>query len=116
MNWTIFDDVEILDSRDILARVDELRGCCVGKEEAEEFRDLLKICEQGEGFPGWLHGAFFIRDDYFPEYAKELAEDIGMVSGEGSMDTYIDWNQVAEDWKSDYGDLEINGETYWGRY
>ena len=117
MHWELGDNADILDSRTIIDRCDELRGCCVGKDEAEEFRDLLEVCKEGEGIPDWCHGATLISDDYFEKYAQELAEDIGAVASGASWPNHcIDWEQAAQELQTDYGEIEIGGIGYWARW
>ncbi|RJQ46850.1 MAG: hypothetical protein C4534_02050 [Gaiellales bacterium] len=54
-----------------------------------------------------------INANYFAEYARELAEDIGAISGDLQWPLdHIDWDAAAEQLKSDYTELEIEGSTY----
>lgn len=103
-----------IDSRDVEARIDELRDCCTDKDEAEEFRDLLKLKEEAEGYsPDWLHGATLIHEDDFEDYAREFAEDIGAVDhSQGWPGSCIDWEQAANELRQDYTEIEWCGEAY----
>lgn len=64
----------------------------------------------------WDSGISFIRDDYFVEYAKELADDIGAIDRNATWPlNHINWELAAEDLKWDYSSVEFGGETYWYR-
>lgn len=70
--------------------------------------------EQWRG--GW-YPLTLIRDSYFEDYARELAEDI---HGHALRDaqwpfTCIDWTTAANDLLMDYGTVEYDGVTYWYR-
>jgi hypothetical protein len=55
-----------------------------------------------------------IREDYFTEYAQELAEDIGAVPREIGWPLYhIDWEAAADALKRDYMTVEFLGQTYY---
>ncbi len=64
----------------------------------------------------WFHGITLIRDNYFAEYAEQLAEDIGAIDPNASWPlNHINWEFAAEELKSDYSSVEFDGETYWYR-
>lgn len=78
--------------------------------------DLRAINKEGENYSDWTHGETLIRDSYFLDYARELAEDIGAISGNESWPlNCIDWDRAVDEFKVDYGDIEIDGVTYWIR-
>ena len=64
-----------------------------------------------------------IREDYFTEYAQELAEDIcPWPSGSSERDAlawwpyrHIDWEAAADELKYDYTTVEYDGDTYYIR-
>lgn len=86
-------------------------------DEQEELHALKELAEQCERYSGdWKYGATLIRDDYFEEYAQELAEDLGLINGNASWpNNCIDWEQAANDLKYDYTSVDFNGVTYWIR-
>lgn len=121
---------DIIDSRDVIARIDYLEDekLSVGEEpdallewdntdEAEELKALLALAEEAEGYAAdWKHGEALIRDSYFKEYAQELADDIGAVpAGLTWPCTCIDWDQAARELQMDYTQVEFDGVTYWIR-
>ena len=118
---------DTLDVPDIIARVEFLEGGeeidqDAGSEDQEELtqlRDLLTELKgnggdkewQGDWYPGTL-----IRDSYFREYAQELAEDIGAISGNAQWPlNCIDWDAATEQLQQDYSSVDVDGVTYWYR-
>lgn len=116
----------IIDSRNIIERIADLEAERESSEtplafdrepEGAELTALKALAEQGEGCClDWEYGETLIRDSYFEEYARELADDIGAIQPNMSWPyTCIDWKQAAKDLKEDYTALEYDGVTYWAR-
>lgn len=54
-----------------------------------------------------------IREDYFTEYARELAEDIGAIDSDAGWPAYcIDWERAARDLAADYMSVRFLGRDY----
>jgi len=128
---------DIIDSADIIERIEELESEMEDYqldnrckhlnlkspskkwkewEGLEEYKILLNVAEQGEGYGDWEHGTSLIRDSYFREYAEEEAYDLGLVSRYGRWPVdCIDWERAAEDLKVDYTEIDFDGVTYWMR-
>lgn len=129
---------DIIDSRDIIARIEELRAewteategddpdlydlseddwaFGLGAEGAAEMQALLDLVAEGKDLADWEYGETLVRDSYFVDYAQELAEDIGAVDpNAGWPNGYIDWERAARDLRMDYTSVEFDGVTYWGR-
>lgn len=138
MGQTISNMDDVIDSRDVIERIEELQGerdaleaeCAEPGEGAplqeleawdedngEELRALLALQEEAEGYcPDWIYGAQLIRDSYFEDYAQELAEDIGAIDKAAVWpNTCIDWEQAARELQQDYTAVEFDGITYWTR-
>ena len=82
--------------------------------DGEELKDLLALQSEGESSPDWYHGETLMHEDYFETYARQLAEDIGAISGEEKWPlTCIDWKEAAEELQQDYTSLDFGGETYY---
>ena len=107
---------DILDSRDIIARIDYLDGT-EDEEEQAELKALCDLQEEAEGYSeDWRYGATLIRDSYFEDYARELAEDISAIPSDNKWPcTCIDWKEAAEELQQDYTSVEFDGVTYWVR-
>lgn len=117
MTNTIDNTADILDSRDVIARIRELEADDNrSEEEKQELADLLKLAEEGEDASrDWEHGETLIQESYFVEYAKELAEDCGTVprAGKDAWPLYcIDWDRAARELRYDYSAIDFAGVTY----
>ena len=137
---TVFDyHSDIIDSRDIQERIDELQSefdslvdeyeDVDGEEDAgedllnwleengDEFVTLLEVKEEVEQYTSeWDDGAFMIADNHFEDYAQELAEDTGAIDRNAKWPlTHIDWDAAAEELKCDYSEVTIAGKSYWIR-
>jgi hypothetical protein len=132
---------DVIDSRDVIARIDELKAewtdatdgedpdlyalseddwsVGLGWDGAAEIVALLELAEQGKSLADWEYGETLIRDDYFPQYAQELAEDIGAIDTSATYTSwplqYIDWDRAADALLMDYTTVEFDGVTYWAR-
>src|SRR5262249_21618457 len=139
---TIPDNTDdVIDSRDVIARIEELQDERQslqdeyddaeddGKAEritlAEWDRDngselaaLLALQDEAEDYSDdWQHGATLIRDTYFEDYARELAEDLhGDAIRQASWPLLcIDWEKAARELQQDYTSVDFDGVTYWVR-
>lgn len=123
---------QVIDSRDVIARIEELTAeFTVDLEDAddvkrmsdfdfEEVRELSKLMvlqEEAQGYaPDWKYGATLIHEDYFVEYAKQLAEDTGAINPNNQWPyNCIDWDSAAEELKVDYTAVDFDGATYYVR-
>lgn len=149
MTTTIESGADILDVRDIIARVEELREeretfserCDIAEPNTkfwtEAHKDLQVWDEGNEGcelkaitellsdlcgyggdeqWEGDWYPVTLIHENYFTQYAQELADDIGAVDRDAKWpNTHIDWEAAAEDLKQDYSTVEFDGNTYYYR-
>ena len=107
----------VIDSRDVIAAIEDMRHCCADADEALEFKALLELAGEAEGYAAdWQYGEALIRDTHFEEYAQELAEDIGAVNTEsGWPNNCIDWKEAADQLRIDYTSVDFDGVEYWVR-
>lgn len=139
---TISNDDNVIDSRDVIARVEELQGELDGLREdlenaeseenrlslandlsnwlddyQDELNDLKKLAEEGaNSADDWDYGATLVRDDYFEEHAQELASDLGLVDAKAPWpNNCIDWERAARQLQQDYSSVDFGGVTYWVR-
>jgi hypothetical protein len=63
----------------------------------------------GDTYPDSL-----IADHHFPEYAEDIAHDMGAVSRDASW-IVIDWEATANGLKQDYRSVDFDGSEYWHR-
>jgi len=117
----------IIDSRDLIAALESYddainddEGLFTVEEQqaiveeygelAEEVRALDGCCED------WTYGATLINEDYFEDYAREVAQDIGALDSDSSWPhAYIDWPAAARALQMDYTTVEYGGDTYYVR-
>ena len=134
---TVDLSADVIDVRDISARVLELRDerdeynekmgspdawDGVPDGEPEELAMLEGILSElagyggDEEFDGDWYPVQLIAESYFQEYAQELAEDCGMVDTSASWPmNCIDWEQAARELQMDYTYILIHDTTYWYR-
>jgi Antirestriction protein (ArdA) len=131
----ISNNEDILDVRDIIARVEELEDerDAIDEDDAEalaewktenddELDELTELLSDLKGYGGdeqWRgdwYPVTLIRDSHFRDYAEELADDIGAVDSNASWPmTCIDWDQAARELQQDYSAVEYGSVTYWYR-
>ena len=130
---TDFANENTFDSREMQERIDELqttadeyeaeKGCLeegqepdvMDEAEAEELKTLLEFKDDVSGSE-WDDGVTFIRESYFEDYARELAEDIGAINADATWPcNCIDWEQAAEELQMDYSEGELEGITFYYR-
>ena len=124
MRDTIDNNQDIIDSRDVIERLEELesdRECAIEDgtltewtdENGEEYDSLKALVEDASGSPDWGYGEALIRRSYFRDYAQELAEDCGMMPKDLSWPcTCIDWEQAARELEMDYFSVDFGGVEY----
>ena len=141
MTRPIDNTQDIIDSRDVIERIEELRTERadwmeqVEENEGEfdmapevdwhnahtseglELDALEALAEEAEGYaPDWQYGEALIRDSYFEEYAEQLADDIGAIDRNATWPTNcIDWAEAASLLQQDYTAVDFDGVTYWIR-
>lgn len=134
MTDSINNSQDIIDSRDIIERIKELEAEREDYEEArdknidrpwdeeqesdaEELKTLQELADECSGYAeDWKYGVQLIRDSYFEDYARELAEDIGAISRDATWpNDCIDWEQAAKELQMDYASVEFGDVTYWVR-
>lgn len=110
---------DVIDSRDIIARIEELEEEAVDgiplEEDRTELASLRKLAEQAEGYASdWKYGEALIRDSHFETYAQELAEECHELPAHWPF-RCIDWEQAARELQQDYTAVDYDGVTYWIR-
>jgi hypothetical protein len=119
---------EIIDSRDIIERIEEIHGEIDDADDRallypdaddlaevqQELAALEALASEGEGYGDWEYGETLIREDYFETYAQELAEDIGPLPDQWPY-SYIDWTAAAKALEQDYMTVTFDGVDYFMR-
>lgn len=133
MSNTPTNSDDMIDSRDVIARIEELESERDSRmdgddgpgavkqwdasEDGEELRTLKALADEAGGYaPDWEHGATLIRDSYFQTYAQELADELGAIPRDAAWPmTCVDWAEAASELQQDYSGVEFDGVTYWVR-
>jgi hypothetical protein len=111
------DDKELASLQDALQDAENAVVTWAESYECRELKALLALQDEAEGYSeDWRHGATLIRDSYFEDYARELAEDIGTIKEDADWPcNCIDWEQAADELKQDYTSVDFDGVEYWVR-
>lgn len=124
---TIDNTDDVIDSRDVIARIETLEslkadhdsdptGGHFSDEDALELRDLRALANEATQYSDdWEYGATLIRDSYFVDYTRELLEDCGDIPKDIPHYIAIDWDQTAHNIRVDYTPVDFGGTTYWVR-
>jgi hypothetical protein len=129
--------VDFFDSRDLEERIDyiqrELEIDDEAREETpsepylddDERQSLIDEQAQLKAFaselagyvPDWRYGSIVVAEDHFEDYARQLAEELGLINADAGWPARnIDWAAAADELKMDYSSAEDpNGNTWWAR-
>jgi predicted DNA-binding protein len=135
MSEEIDNRSDILDVRDIIERFEELEEHRIATkaverywdgykwtgstEEYNEYIKLEKLLDELKGnggdeqWKGDWYPITLIHRDYFEDYARELAEDIGAIDPNAGWPLqHIDWEAAANELEQDYSNVYFDGEEY----
>lgn len=108
---------EVIDSRDIIKRIDELTSQCddsyLNYDEYEELCTLSDLAEKCSDLSSdWEYGEALIRHSYWVDYVQEMLEDCGELPKGIPWYIAIDWEQTAESIAQDYSSVDFDGQEY----
>jgi len=107
-----FSDGDMIDTRELADAIEDLEETDADRLAVEALFE--EISDFGGDDPA--DGVQLIADSYFEQYAREMAEDCGMIDNNATWpQTCIDWEQAARELCMDYTSVEIDGRTYWYR-
>lgn len=112
---------DMLDLRDIAEEYERLRDkdpSDLEESGEDEILAAMREIEDQFGGPGGIAAysdPVMILDSYFEEYARQLADDIGAIQGDGWPNYCIDWEWAARELKHDYLSVYYGGYMYWVR-
>ena len=138
---SISNHADVIDNRDVMARIGELQDAEAVLAEAQEAYDSCKdedtetaledakddfdeddqadlavlraLADEASDSPDWAYGETLIRESYFEEYAQELAEDVcEMGKAQDWPFCHIDWEAAAKSLQQDYSEVDFDGVTY----
>ena len=126
MSNQIDNTQDVIDSREIIDRIEDLEGRIEdleyieepSSEEAQELAILLKVQEQAEDCADYQYGEALIRESYFTDYIKELIADCYELPKEFNSGAWpwrhmtLDYEAAADEAKDDYTRVDFDGVTY----
>jgi hypothetical protein len=108
---------DIIDSREVLGRIEVLQGT-EDQDELDELEALTALIDQIEDPED---GICLVNEDYFEEHTQQMIDDCYPDLKDrysGSWPYYclkFDIEMAARDHKMDYTSIEFDGQTYWYR-
>lgn len=125
MSNTITNEDWIIDSRDVIARVEELvarandEDLGLSADEAAELEALDALAEEAHIAPDWEYGESLIHVDYFTYHIKELITDCYPEVAEALNNTSwpfrhmeMNYEEAANEAKQDYMSVDFGGVEY----
>lgn len=125
--WKFDGSEDVMDSRDIIERINELEALDadtgLNEDGKEELKQLKALADVGEDYcSDWAYGETLIRDEYFEEHTRELIEECypevskALESSSWPMRCLtMDYEQAALELQQDYTSVDFAGSTYWFR-
>ena len=89
--------------------------------DKEELDLLSEVISAGEQSPDWSYGEILILDSHFQDYTEELINDCWEMPKEFDSNSWpwrhmkIDFEEAADELKSDYISINVQNEEYWIR-
>jgi hypothetical protein len=115
----IYNTDDTIDLSDVADRIEKLRSQQNEDHEAtkQELECLEKIQNEARQYNSdWDGGETLIRHTYFEDYARELAEDCGLLDADTKWPIYcIDWEFAARELRYDYAEIDFDGVAYYIR-
>jgi hypothetical protein len=116
----------VIDSREIIERLEELEGMDdTGEDEGDglddadkaELKMLKALVEELRTVGGDSpeDGLTLVRDSYFVDYVQETLEDCGELPKDLPSYIVVDWTATARNIQQDYTRVKFDGVTYWVR-
>jgi hypothetical protein len=118
---------EVIDSREIVERIDELKDAREDMEPAEwetseEAKELIALeilAEQGEQESSdWIHGETLIHRRYWVDFTAETIHDCYEMPKEWGSGKWpfrhmtIDYEAAAKELEHDYSSIDFDGHEY----
>ena len=108
---------DIIDSRDIIDRIAELKQSAeegsADEYETSEFWSLVALAKDASvECSDWRHGETLIRRSYWVEYVQDMLADCGTIPKDIPWFVEIDWEATAKNIESDYASVDFDGVEY----
>lgn len=124
MTCDVSNSDDVIDSRDVIARIEELHAIATDESVDQDERThannelgvLQALQDEAEGYcPDWKYGATLIRSTYWIDYVQELLEDIGALPKDLPGFVVVDWEATARNIQVDYTSVDFDGVEYFVR-
>jgi uncharacterized protein (UPF0335 family) len=137
INTTLDNTNEVIDSRDVIARIEELENeqsdlvqqlsdgeiteaemIAFDEDKGRELDALRELAAEAESSPDWIHGEQLIRASYFVQYITELIDDCYDLPKELTSGDWpyrhitIDFEAAAKEAEQDYNSVDFDGVEY----
>lgn len=83
--------------------------------DEDEQEELAELENMESEISEWRYGEVLIHEDNWVSYVKELLEDCGDLPKDLPWYIVINWKETADNLKSDYSEIEYQGNTYYYR-
>lgn len=111
----------VIDSRDIIERIEELEELIASESTSDEFLEytteydtLMTLAEECSDYAcDWEYGGALIHEDYFEQYMDDMLEDCGDIPK--NLPSYLTITVDYDALKQDYTEVDFDGETYYIR-
>lgn len=114
MTPTITNAADVIDSRDIIERLEELEalhtssnGYFKETDDLAEYLALSKLAEQCADAPDWKYGETLIRRSYWVKYIEQLIDDCYEMPKELKSGDWP-WRHVKVDYKAAADEAEVD--------
>lgn len=123
MTTDLTNTADLIDLRDVIERIEGFDPDLDDDQAVvDEYNELTALLNDLKGYGGdeqWRGDWYpitLIRDSYFTDYARQLAEDIGAIDPDASWpNNCIDWEQASRELRMDYSAVDYAGTMYWYR-
>lgn len=117
MSNRIDNTQDLLDSRDVIARIEELEELIAGEITREEFLAytqehyiLTTLTEQCEDYGDWAYGETLIHRNYFETYMDEMIDDCYDIPRD--LPDFIILTLDYDALEQDYMSVDFDGQEY----
>ncbi len=132
VSTSITNTDDVIDSRDVIARIEELEEMIADYENPEgilslhdehleakaELATLRALADEAEDSSDWIHGEQLIRRSYFVDYIAEIIDDCYELPKELTSGNWpyrhitIDYEAAAQEAEQDYISVDFDGVEY----
>lgn len=81
--------------------------------DEDEQEELAELENMESEISEWRDGETLIHEDNWIDYVKVFLEDCGDIPRDLPWYIAIDWKETADNLKSDYSEIEYQGNTYY---